>query len=86
MIRRVLFEPAEGIRALKGLRQRWHHTGRAVDIATPGVPPLTEAFERSDAFRWLEKNATNHGFSMSYPRGNALGYVYEPWHWCRQPG
>ncbi len=63
-----------------------HHTGRAVDIATPGVPPLTEAFERSDAFRWLEKNAMNHGFSMSYPRDNALGYVYEPWHWCRQPG
>ena len=63
-----------------------HHTGRAVDIATPGVPPLTEAFERSDAFRWLEKNAENHGFSMTYPRGNRFGYIYEPWHWCRTPG
>ena len=60
-----------------------HHTGRAVDIATPGVPPLTEAFEKSSAFQWLERNAGNHGFSMSYPRDNAFGYVYEPWHWCR---
>ena len=63
-----------------------HHTGCAVDIATPGVPPLTEAFERSDAFRWLDRNAANHGFSMSYPRDNAFGYIYEPWHWCRRPG
>ena len=63
-----------------------HHTGRAVDIATPGVPPLTEAFERSDAFRWLQKNAADHGFSMSYPRDNRFGYIYEPWHWCRQAG
>ncbi len=60
-----------------------HHTGCAVDIATPGFPPLTEAFERSEAFAWLTKNAGNHGFSMSYPRDNRFGYIYEPWHWCR---
>ncbi|MEM7610754.1 MAG: M15 family metallopeptidase [Pseudomonadota bacterium] len=61
-----------------------HHTGCAVDIATPGYPPLTESFERSDAFQWLEKNAQSHGFSMSYPRSNAYGYIYEPWHWSRR--
>ena len=44
-----------------------HHTGRAIDIASPGSRPLTEEFEDSDAFRWLEKNAGAHGFSMSYP-------------------
>jgi D-alanyl-D-alanine carboxypeptidase len=21
---------------------------------------------------------------MSFPRGNAQGYSYEPWHWCFQ--
>ncbi|MDJ0751235.1 MAG: M15 family metallopeptidase [Woeseiaceae bacterium] len=59
-----------------------HHTGRAVDIATPGSRPLTEEFEGSEAFRWLQKHAARYGFSMSYPRDNAAGFVYEPWHWA----
>jgi zinc D-Ala-D-Ala carboxypeptidase len=59
-----------------------HHTGRAVDIATRGCPPLTEAFETTDAFAWLTANAMRFGFSMSYPRDNRHGLVYEPWHWC----
>jgi D-alanyl-D-alanine carboxypeptidase len=58
-----------------------HHTGRAIDIATPGSRPLTEEFEGSDAFRWLEENAGRLGFSMSYPRNNPAGFIYEPWHW-----
>jgi len=61
-----------------------HHTGRAVDIASPGSRPLTEEFEDSDAFRWLEKNAGTYGFSMSYPRENAAGFIYEPWHWAQK--
>ena len=60
-----------------------HHTGRAVDIASPGSRPLTEEFEDSDAFRWLQANASTYGFSMSYPRENPAGFVYEPWHWAR---
>lgn len=59
-----------------------HHTGRAVDIATPGSRPLTEEFEESGAFEWLIRNAERYGFSMSYPRNNAAGFVYEPWHWA----
>lgn len=61
-----------------------HHTGRAVDIATPGSRPLTEEFEHSEAFRWLTANAARYGFSMTYPRENAYGFIYEPWHWARQ--
>jgi D-alanyl-D-alanine carboxypeptidase len=60
-----------------------HHTGRAVDIATPGSRPLTEEFEDSAAFRWLNENAANFGFSMTYPRGNRYGFIYEPWHWAQ---
>ena len=60
-----------------------HHTGRAVDIATPGSRPLTEEFEHSEAFRWLTENASRFGFSMTYPRGNPAGFVYEPWHWAQ---
>ncbi len=59
-----------------------HHTGRAVDVATPGSRPLTEEFEGSAAFGWLTANAGGFGFSMSYPRDNAYGFVYEPWHWA----
>ena len=59
-----------------------HHTGRAVDIATPGSRPLTEEFETSEAFGWLLQHAAAHGFAMSYPRDNAAGFVYEPWHWA----
>lgn len=67
------------VNAAPGFSQ--HHTGEAVDIATPGSRPLTEAFEETQAFEWLEKNAGKFGFSMSYPRNNPEGFVYEPWHW-----
>jgi D-alanyl-D-alanine carboxypeptidase len=59
-----------------------HHTGRAVDIACPGSPALEVEFEHTDAYQWLDCHAARFGFSLSYPRGNAAGYVYEPWHWC----
>ncbi len=59
-----------------------HHTGRAVDIATPGSRPLTEDFETTVAFRWLQDRADDFGFRMTYPRDNACGIAYEPWHWC----
>lgn len=58
-----------------------HHTGEAVDIATPGSRPLTEEFEGTPAFAWLTANAKKHGFSMTYPRDNPWGLIYEPWHW-----
>ena len=64
-----------------------HHTGRAVDVTTNGVPPLEIAFEKTDAFRWLSKRAGEFGFVLSYPAGNRQGYAYEPWHWCHKlPG
>jgi D-alanyl-D-alanine carboxypeptidase len=59
-----------------------HHTGRAIDIGTPGQEPLTEDFATTPAFRWLESHAGAFGFRLSYPRGNAHGISYEPWHWC----
>lgn len=61
-----------------------HHTGRAVDVASPGSRPLTEEFEGSPAFRWLTENAAGFGFSMTYPRDNPYGFIYEPWHWARK--
>ena len=59
-----------------------HHTGTAIDIATPGSRPLTEEFEESEAFAWLTKHAAEFGFRMTFPRDNPWGIDYEPWHWA----
>ena len=61
-----------------------HHTGRAIDIGTPGSAAFEEEFEATPAYAWLQRHAAAHGFTLSYPRGNAQGYGYEPWHWCHQ--
>ena len=59
-----------------------HHSGNAVDLATPGCALLSEDFERTVAFEWLRKSAASHGCSLTYPRGNSYGINYEPWHWA----
>lgn len=59
-----------------------HHTGCAVDVATPGNAALEIGFERDPAFAWLVSHAGRYGFRLSYPRDNNSGYQYEPWHWC----
>ncbi len=58
-----------------------HHSGNALDIGIPDAPPLTEEFDRTQAFSWLKANARSFGFRLSYPRDNPYGIVYEPWHW-----
>ncbi len=58
-----------------------HHTGRAIDIGTPGSEPLTEEFEQTKAFDWLTRRGRDFGFSMTYPRDNSFGIMFEPWHW-----
>ncbi len=59
-----------------------HHTGRAVDLSTPGSLSLEVEFEQTPAFAWLRAHAADFGYYLSYPNGNPSGYQYEPWHWC----
>ena len=59
-----------------------HHSGRALDLTTPGFAPLEEEFERSAAFAWLCTNSQRYNFHLSFPRGNVHAIAYEPWHWC----
>lgn len=63
-----------------------HHTGRALDLTTPGSPVLERTFEDTDAFQWLQASAGRFGFRLSYPEGNLHGIAYEPWHWYHAPG
>ncbi len=71
-----------GVNAPPGYSE--HHTGRALDLATPGCPPLAEEFETSPAFDWLVRHAHRFGFAMTYRRENPFGVAYEPWHWAVQ--
>ena len=59
-----------------------HHTGRAVDLTTPGCSPLSEEFETTAAFDWLVRHGRRFDFAMTYPRENPFGVAYEPWHWA----
>lgn len=59
-----------------------HHSGLACDIGTQGCAPAEEIFETTNAFAWLSEHAAEYGFSLSFPRDNPYGYIYEPWHWC----
>lgn len=59
-----------------------HHSGRAVDVGTMGCSALSEEFEKTSAYQWLEINANKYGFHLSYPRNNPYGIDFEPWHWC----
>ncbi len=71
------------VSALPGYSE--HHTGRALDLGITGAAPLTEAFEQTSGFDWLQKHAGEFSFSMSYPRKNPYGIAFEPWHWLCNP-
>nr|WP_228035289.1 M15 family metallopeptidase [Oculatella sp. LEGE 06141] len=60
-----------------------HHTGYAVDIVDgeQSETDLEISFEGTEAFRWMQQNAARFNFELSFPRDNAEGISYEPWHW-----
>lgn len=61
-----------------------HHSGRAVDVSCEACDPLSEAFEKTATFAWLQREAGTHGFHMSYGCNTPSALVYEPWHWAWQ--
>jgi D-alanyl-D-alanine carboxypeptidase len=60
-----------------------HHTGYAIDVGDGHVPAvnLSQDFENTEAFHWLERNAARYSFELSFPKNNEQGVSYEPWHW-----
>jgi D-alanyl-D-alanine carboxypeptidase len=60
-----------------------HSTGYAVDLGDATLPHthLSASFDTTPAFRWLKQNAARYHFQLSFPRNNAQGVSYEPWHW-----
>lgn len=57
-----------------------HQLGTTVDFTTPELGNNFNNFGTTEAFAWLENNAHEYGFVLSYPEGNQY-YQYEPWHW-----
>lgn len=55
-----------------------HETGLAIDIND-----VSQAFENTKAFKWLQENAHNYGYILRYPKNmeTITGYMYEPWHY-----
>jgi zinc D-Ala-D-Ala carboxypeptidase len=60
-----------------------HHTGYAADIGDADrlEANLNPSFENTPAFQWLSSHAAQYSFELSFPKGNAQGVSYEPWHW-----
>jgi D-alanyl-D-alanine carboxypeptidase len=67
---------AARVSARPGMSQ--HQLGMAVDFGS-----ISDDFAATKASAWLEKNAGNFGFSLSYPRGmeTITGYMWESWHY-----
>lgn len=55
-----------------------HNLALAADFNT-----VTNEFENTKAFEWLQKNAWEYGFVLRYPKDKQeiTGIVYESWHW-----
>lgn len=57
-----------------------HQLGTTVDFTTRGLGGGLDGFGSTEAYRWLQENAHDYGFILSYPPNNQY-YVFEPWHW-----
>ena len=53
-----------------------HHTGFAADIND-----TEDDFQYTKEYEWLKKHACEYNFEQSFPENNALGLIFEPWHW-----
>lgn len=75
-------EGARGFSAPPGHSE--HQLGTVIDVSNASAGyRLNQAFGGTEASRWLDRNATDHGFVLSYPREaeELTGYHWEPWHY-----
>ncbi len=63
-----------------------HHTGLAADVCSWKIVSkygyLSDDFDTTAEFRWLEQNCAKYGFILRYKKGceDITGFLYEPWH------
>lgn len=62
-----------------------HQLGTTVDLGLAGTNDLNSLYpgQATREWTWLDQNAHNYGFVMSYryKQEHLTGYKFEPWHW-----
>lgn len=61
-----------------------HATGYAIDFGlrpSAGCRDVNPCLARTPVGLWLLAHASEYGFELSFPAGNAQGVTWEPWHW-----
>jgi len=53
---------------------------QAIDFKTQDST-ISDDFDKTEEYKWLQKNAKRFNFYKSYPKNNNLDMMYEPWHW-----
>ena len=70
--------------AIPGYSEHGYPAGQAVDFMTTKNLSAQDdviPFDQTIEYAWLLENAKNYKFALSYPKKNALGMIFEPWHW-----
>jgi LAS superfamily LD-carboxypeptidase LdcB len=57
-----------------------HQLGTALDFTSPAIGGGLAGFDKTLEYAWLQANAYQYGFVLSYPPQNTY-YQFEPWHW-----
>lgn len=73
--------------ALPGYSEHAAAQQQALDLRAASFvgPHNMYDFSRLPAYRWLNENAHEFGFTLSYPEDNDTGTRFEPWHWRHSP-
>lgn len=61
-----------------------HQLGTTIDLTdAAGVYYLSQNFDVTSQWAWLNENAWHYGFFQTYREDNldTTGYIVEPWHW-----
>lgn len=61
-----------------------HATGYALDFGSrpeDHCPDVENCIADTPVGKWLLAHATEYGFEQSFPKDNAQGVTWEPWHW-----
>lgn len=60
-----------------------HNVGLGFDILQKGNFTLSNSFENSAHFKWLQEHAEEYGFILRYAKDKVseTGIMYEPWHY-----
>lgn len=60
-----------------------HNIGYGFDILESGNWYLSEAFDKTKQFAWLQEHAEEYGFILRYQKDkvDVTGIMYEPWHY-----